>query len=74
MPDAKQRRQFYLTKRHRGGWTARAGLEYRVMKNWSAKDEYLYMDLGKKCPFVLFEAIEIGFQAHTVRAGLNNCF
>ena len=28
------------------GWTAGAGLEYGINRNWSAKLEYLHMDLG----------------------------
>jgi outer membrane immunogenic protein len=30
----------------RTGWTAGAGLEYAFTRNWSAKLEYLYVDLG----------------------------
>jgi outer membrane immunogenic protein len=29
------------------GWTAGVGLEYAFLGNWSAKLEYLYVDLGK---------------------------
>jgi outer membrane immunogenic protein len=29
------------------GWTAGAGFEYLVTRNWSVKGEYLYVDLGK---------------------------
>ena len=28
------------------GWTVGAGLEYAFLSNWSAKIEYLYVDLG----------------------------
>ena len=28
------------------GWTAGAGLEYGIDRNWSAKAEYLHIDLG----------------------------
>src|SRR5262249_2688253 len=28
------------------GWTVGGGLEYRLAGNWTAKAEYLYMDLG----------------------------
>jgi outer membrane immunogenic protein len=28
------------------GWTAGAGLEYSIDRNWSAKVEYLHIDLG----------------------------
>jgi outer membrane immunogenic protein len=30
----------------RGGWTAGAGLEVGLTQNWSARAEYLYLDLG----------------------------
>jgi outer membrane immunogenic protein len=30
----------------RGGWTVGGGLEYAFLGNWSAKFEYLYVDLG----------------------------
>jgi outer membrane immunogenic protein len=30
----------------KGGWTVGAGLEGRIGGNWTAKIEYLYMDLG----------------------------
>jgi outer membrane immunogenic protein len=30
------------------GWTAGAGVEYKVNNNWSFKTEYLYVDLGTK--------------------------
>ena len=30
------------------GWTAGAGIEYGFTQNWSAKLEYLYMDLGSR--------------------------
>jgi opacity protein-like surface antigen len=29
------------------GWTAGAGMEWKFSRNWSAKAEYLYVDLGK---------------------------
>jgi outer membrane immunogenic protein len=34
------------TSSTRAGWTAGAGVEGRIAGNWSAKLEYLYMDLG----------------------------
>jgi outer membrane immunogenic protein len=34
------------TNNTRWGWTAGAGLEWAFLANWSAKIEYLYMDLG----------------------------
>jgi len=37
---------FQGTSSTRTGWTAGAGVEGRIAGNWSAKLEYLYMDLG----------------------------
>jgi outer membrane immunogenic protein len=65
------------------GWTAGAGLEYALSRNWSVKGEYLYIDLGKvgttgdsnTAPgFGL--TINSSSQAtlHTARAGLNYKF
>ena len=34
------------TSSARAGWTAGAGIEGRIAGNWTAKLEYLYMDLG----------------------------
>ena len=37
-----------LTANHtRSGWTLGTGLEWAFARNWSAKVEYLYVDLGK---------------------------
>ena len=32
--------------RRKTGWTVGVGLEYAFLGNWSAKIEYLYVDLG----------------------------
>ena len=34
-------------KQTKAGWTGGAGVEYAFIDNWSAKLEYLYVDLGK---------------------------
>jgi outer membrane immunogenic protein len=31
---------------NRVGWTAGGGMEFRISRDWSAKLEYLYVDLG----------------------------
>ena len=56
-------------------WTAGAGLEYAFTGNWSAKIEYLYVDLGS------FEAgtppvfpNRVGLKEDIVRVGLNYKF
>jgi outer membrane immunogenic protein len=54
------------------GWTAGAGVEWAVMANWTAKLEYLYVDLGDvSCAACLPAASNVDFRSHLVRAGLN---
>jgi outer membrane immunogenic protein len=63
----------------RVGWTAGAGVEGKITQNWSAKLEYLYMDLGRfsSGPFTLAPASAIStsvssrFTDHILRAGIN---
>jgi len=59
------------------GWTVGAGLEMAVASNWSAKLEYLYVDLGSfdcglSCGLGVPE--NIGFTANVIRVGLNYRF
>ena len=56
------------------GWTIGAGLEYAFMGNWSAKLEYLYVDLGSfnSVPAPLVN--NVSFTSNIVRAGLNYKF
>lgn len=59
------------------GWTAGAGLEYAFMGNWTAKLEYLYMDLGSfDCGTACSAAVpaNVDFKANVVRAGVNYKF
>jgi outer membrane immunogenic protein len=59
------------------GWTGGAGLEYAFMNNWSAKIEYLYVDLGKTtCDTTCSGAtpIDAKFNTNVVRAGVNYKF
>jgi outer membrane immunogenic protein len=44
------------------GWVAGAGLEWAYTRNWTAKAEYLYHDLGN------------GFDASTIKLGMNYRF
>ena len=61
----------------KAGWTVGAGLEFAIAGNWTAKAEYLYVDLGKfncglSCgPFVSDNA---SFTTSLVRAGVNYRF
>jgi outer membrane immunogenic protein len=56
------------------GWTFGAGLEYAFLSNWSAKIEYLYVDLGSfdagPAPLVN----NVSFKENIVRGGLNYKF
>ena len=59
----------------RVGWTAGAGLEKKFNQNWSAKLEYLYIDLGTKTYFGgTANNIDVSFHDHIVRAGINYQF
>lgn len=68
------------------GWTAGAGMEWMFARDWSAKVEYLYYDLGSVSiggPLQLYSERGTGygasrttaqFNGHVVRAGLNYHF
>lgn len=55
------------------GWTLGAGLEYGFMGNWTAKAEYLYVDLGHINPGFA-PGVRVDYNQHTVRVGLNYRF
>jgi outer membrane immunogenic protein len=56
------------------GWTVGAGLEYAFMGNWSAKLEYLYVDLGSFNSAPAPVVNNVSFKENIVRAGLNYKF
>jgi outer membrane immunogenic protein len=64
------------------GWTAGAGVEGKITQNWSAKLEYLYMDLGRYDSLTLSLApasligarVSSHFTDHILRAGINYQF
>lgn len=59
----------------RVGWTAGAGLEKKFNRNWSAKLEYLYLDLGSHTYFGgTASETRVSFRDHVVRAGFNYQF
>jgi outer membrane immunogenic protein len=63
----------------RTGWTVGGGLEYAFLGNWSAKIEYLYVDLGSfDCNAACSGAAAVGstvdFKTNIIRAGLNYKF
>jgi outer membrane immunogenic protein len=60
------------------GWTAGAGVEYAFLGNWSAKLEYLYVDLGSfDCGVACAAGAttnNVSFTEHVIRAGINYKF
>jgi outer membrane immunogenic protein len=64
-------------KQTKVGWTGGAGVEYAFIDNWSAKVEYLYVDLGTvTCDATCSggNPITATFKSNIVRAGLNYKF
>jgi outer membrane immunogenic protein len=56
------------------GWTAGAGVEYAFLGNWSAKLEYLYVDLGSADLGTAAVPNNVSFKENIIRAGLNYKF
>jgi outer membrane immunogenic protein len=58
------------------GWTLGGGLEYAFSGNWSAKIEYLYIDLGSENYFsaLVPPGVDFDAQIHTVKFGINYRF
>jgi outer membrane immunogenic protein len=54
------------------GWTAGAGVEAAIWGNWTARVEYLYVDLGSSS-FVL-DGTSHGIQSNVLRVGVNYRF
>jgi outer membrane immunogenic protein len=64
---------FFLTENHGTiGWTAGAGVEMALNRNWSAKAEYLYVDLSDK-NFTI-TGLPNGYQFGVIRLGVNYHF
>ena len=60
------------------GWTAGGGIETRLLGNWTAKAEYLYLDLGDNGTNYVNAGNRhtgnVEFRDHIARAGLNYKF
>lgn len=54
------------------GWTLGLGMEVGFTPNWSAKVEYLYMDLGDR--FYSITGVDNGLQSSVLRFGVNYHF
>nr|WP_249807048.1 outer membrane beta-barrel protein [Bradyrhizobium sp. 1] len=57
----------------RAGWTAGVGIETSFAPNWTAKLEYLHVDLGNAQLFNIVPGVpeSVGFSANILRAGIN---
>jgi outer membrane immunogenic protein len=55
------------------GWTGGAGMEVGLTPNWSAKAEYLYMDLGNNTAYAI-TGTNLGLHANFLRFGVNYHF
>ena len=60
----------------RAGWTVGGGAEFALTDRWSAKLEYLYVDLGKaSCSTTLCGTpTDVNFTTNVVRGGINYRF
>jgi outer membrane immunogenic protein len=64
---------FLLSESHtNAGWTAGVGAEFGLAQNWSAKIEYLYVDLAND-NFTI-TGVSNGYRFGVVRAGVNYHF
>lgn len=61
----------------KAGWTAGGGVEYAFVNNWTAKLEYLYVDLGtSRCDAACSggNPLDVKFNTHLLRGGVNYKF
>ena len=58
------------------GWTVGGGVEVGITQNWSAKLEYLYVDLGSHQMFNVTPTLPetVSFTANIIRGGINYRF
>jgi len=65
----------FSNKDTNAGWTVGGGLEFAIAGNWTAKAEYLYVDLGEQnCALSCgngFNPDDVRFRTHIVRGGVN---
>lgn len=54
------------------GWTLGLGMEYGLNQNWSAKVEYLYVDLGNRAYSIT--GVNNGLESSVLRVGVNYHF
>ena len=72
----------------KAGWTLGGGLEWNVARNWNAKAEYLYYDLGSETStgllvstvpagivrYITSSAVNANYKGSIARVGLNYLF
>jgi outer membrane immunogenic protein len=60
----------------RAGWTVGGGVETAIMRNWTFKVEYLYVDLGSRETFNVVPGVPetVKFTTNILRAGINYKF
>ena len=60
----------------RAGYTVRAGIETAFAQNWTAKLEYLYVDLGSAQYFNIVPGVPetVSFNTSIIRAGVDYHF
>jgi outer membrane immunogenic protein len=60
----------------RAGWTVGAGIEFAFTQNWTARVEYLYMDLGSAQLFNIIPGVPetVSFTASLIRVGVDYKF
>jgi outer membrane immunogenic protein len=56
------------------GWTLGVGGEFALDRNWSARAEYLYVDLGSSTYNSLTGPASLGFDGNIIRGGVNYRF
>ncbi len=75
---ARRRRASPRRARTNAGWTLGGGLEGAIAQNWTAKVEYLYVDLGKfNCGLNCGAGLttdNVSFKTSILRAGVNYKF
>ena len=75
-PESQARLAAFAQGLQHAGWTVGAGLEFSFSPSWSAKAEYLYVNLGKfNCGLNCGAPTDnVSFTANIVRGGINYRF
>jgi outer membrane immunogenic protein len=63
-----------MVKTTEWGWTAGAGIETKLSRGWTAKSEYLYVDLGSNSFAAPGDVASFKNQFHVIKSGLNYKF